>query len=348
MKARFIFWIFLLTSLANACRNGETAIRPAVYHWESDFSPTPEELQWLDEQHIQRIYLRLFDIDWDESLQAAVPVGVLQAPDTVPRIDREIVPTFFITNRSFQHLSEVETDSLALRLVRKAQTKLHEQLGASIVPEWQFDCDWTESTQDRYFQFLETMGKTLGPEGVAISATIRLHQVKYYRRTGVPPVDRGMLMFYNMGEVDNPETANSILDLQTAGDYYYNFDTYPLPLDLALPLFRWGVVFRDGKMVRLINNLSGPDLADSSRFVFRDTTHVEVRKSTYLDGYYLYAGDAIRLEWVAAGQLWAAARDLRRVLNRPPEWVSFYHLAPETIKNYSHEELETIFHLLAH
>ncbi|MCB9283337.1 MAG: hypothetical protein H6563_04625 [Lewinellaceae bacterium] len=348
MKPIYLFLIALLAGLAGACRSGDTTPRPAVYHWESDFSLTPEERQWLDEQHIQRIYLRLFDIDWDEGLQAAVPVGVLQAPDTVPRITRQIVPTFFITNRTFEHLSEVETDSLALRLVRKAQTKLRDQLGAPTAPEWQFDCDWTEGTRDRYFQFLETVNSVLKPGGATLSATIRLHQVKYHQRTGVPPVDRGMLMFYNMGTVDDPGTTNSILDLQTAGDYYYNFDSYPLPLDLALPIFRWGVVFRDGKMVRLINNLSDPGLSDTSRFVFRDGTHVEVRKSTYLDGYYLYAGDLIRLEWVAAGQLQSAARDLRRMLNRPPEWVSFYYLAPETIKYYSHEELETVFHLLAH
>ena len=349
MKVIRFFMLLLAGAAIWGCQPDAPPPNPAVYHWESTFSPTREENQWLDDQHIQRIYLRLFDIDWDESLQEAVPVGVMQVPDSVvAEHTRELVPTFFLTNRSFLHLTEVQTDTLAMRLLQKARLKLRTQLGNPVVPEWQFDCDWTETSRDRYFQFLETIASELKKDGVGISATIRLHQVKYYRRTGVPPVERGMLMFYNMGELADLQTANSILDLHTASAYYFNFDTYPLPLDLALPLFRWGVVFREGKMVRLLNGLSPPDLQDTSRFVFRDTTHVEVQKSTYLDGYYLYSGDEIRLEWVSAGLLQSAAKDLTRVLPRPPKWVSFYHLAPETIKNYSHEELESIFHLLEH
>ena len=339
--------IFLLAgSLWIGCRQHRTQVQPAVYHWESYFNLGPQELDWLQTQQIRRIYLRMFDIDWDAQLRQAIPVGVLQPPDSTFRPEREIVPTFFITNRTFQNLSVSETDSLVVRMLRKTRLKLGAQLNSPLVREWQFDCDWTESTRAMYFRFLENMERELQKEGVDVSATIRLHQVKYYRRTGVPPVDRGMLMFYNMGELADPETANSILDLETAQGYYFNFDTYPLSLDLALPLFRWGIVLRNEKMVRLINGLSVPDLQDTSRFHFRDATHVEIRKSTYLNGYYLYSGDEIRLEWIPVDLLHAAARDMHRVMPRAPEWISFYHLSPETIKHYSHEELETVCKIL--
>ncbi|MBK7406845.1 MAG: hypothetical protein IPJ40_01480 [Saprospirales bacterium] len=187
MKATRFFLLLLAGSAIWGCRTDAPPPSSAVYHWESTFAPTPEEQQWLDDQHINRIYLRLFDIDWDESLQEAVPVGVLQVPDSVATQTREIVPTFFLTNRSLEHLTTVQTDTLAMRLLRKARLKLRTQLGNPIVPEWQFDCDWTENARDRYFQFLETMNRELKKRGLSISVTIRLHQVKYYRRTGVPP-----------------------------------------------------------------------------------------------------------------------------------------------------------------
>ena len=342
MKAvkRLFFLLFVAPFLS--CGDGPAPER-AVYHWESVYDLGPEETGWLDRNGIGRIYLRLFDIDRDESLQAPVPVGNLQVADTSTDIGLEVVPCFFITNRTFENISETQTDSLAARILRKAGIKLHEQLGNPLVREWQFDCDWTEGTREAYFRFLRLMGQALKKEGIQLSATIRLHQVKYFGKTGVPPVDRGMLMFYNMGDVEDPETRNSILDMAAARQYYSNFGDYPLPLDLALPAFRWGVVFREGKMVRLINGLAPEDLGDGSRFAFRDATHVEVVKSTYLDGYYLYGGDEIRLEWASGGQLREAAGDLVKIMAKGRRWVCFFQLAPEMIKQYSDEEWEGIW-----
>lgn len=326
-----------------SCSKDSPAPRHAVYHWESTYQLFPKEEQWLERHAIERIYLRLFDIDWDESLGQPIPVGPLQVSDSLPLTERELVPVFFLTNRSFAQLPESGIDTLVARMIRKTKTKLRADLGAPLVKEWQFDCDWTEETRERYFQFLQAMDRELKKEGIVLSATIRLHQVKYHQKTGVPPVDRGMLMFYNMSDVADPETSNSILDLGAAKNYYYNFDSYPLPLDLALPLFRWGVVFREGKMVRLINGLGPEALRDESRFVFRDSAHVELQKSTYLDGYYLYEGDEIRLEWVSVAMLRSAVRDLNRAMPRQPEWVCFYHLAPETIKQFADDDLEAIW-----
>ena len=51
---------------------------------------------------------------------------------------------------------------------------------------------------------------------------------------GVPPVSRGVLMYYNMSEAGDFKTSNHILDLEVAGRYHVHFDDYPIPLDLAL------------------------------------------------------------------------------------------------------------------
>jgi len=111
-----------------------------------------------------------------------------------------------------------------------------------------------------------------------------------------------MLMYYNMGEVRAWEESNSILNLEAA-EPYLNGKAYPLPLDLALPLFRWGVVFREGKMIRLINNLSAEALADRTRFFPMTPDRYEVQKGTFLQGHYLYQGDFIRLEAVQPAAL---------------------------------------------
>lgn len=339
-------WILLASLPLWGCQQEAAPPQRAVYHWESAFALTPGEVDWLQDMSVKRIYLRLFDIDRPDGGEP-VPVGALEASEGQAAPAQEIVPAFFITNRTFENLSPAQSDTLAERLVRKARLKLREQLGNPAVVEWQFDCDWTETTREAYFGFLEKVASILSGENVRLSATIRLHQVKYFKRTGVPPVSRGMLMFYNMDDVSRPETANSILDPEVARGYYENFDAYPLPLDLALPLFRWGVVLREGRMVRIANDLGPEALADTTRFVFQDSSHVGVRKSTYLDGYYLYRGDEIRLEAVTAATLTEVAKELSRIMASPPGWVSFYQLSPATTKRYSHAELETICDILA-
>ena len=81
-----------------------------------------------------------------------------------------------------------------------------------------------------------------------LSATIRLHQVKYREETGVPPVDYGVLMYYNMGHI-SAMGANSIYDRSTALRYLGKLREYPLPLDIALPMFAWGVHSADGQVL---------------------------------------------------------------------------------------------------
>ena len=69
----------------------------------------------------------------------------------------------------------------------------------NIPKEIQLDCDWNSSTQKKYFNLIEEMKLYPTWENIVWSATIRLHQLKYPKQTGVPPVNKGVLMFYNMG-----------------------------------------------------------------------------------------------------------------------------------------------------
>ncbi len=179
-------------------------------------------------------------------------------------------------------------------------------------------------------------------EGIVLSATIRLHQIKYFQKTGVPPVQRGMLMYYNMGEVQNVNAINSILDNQVGRQYLANLRDYPLPLDVALPLFQWGVLFRNNRMIKLINQLEVGDLSDIQRFAKKGENTWKVVKSTYLNGYYLYKNDLIRLEKVQLEQLAEAALLLQSKLRRADRNVVFYHLDSKVILHFSVGNLERV------
>lgn len=236
----------------------------------------------------------------------------------------------------------MEVDSLADRLVRKARDIIENAPVGIRIQEWQLDCDWSSSTRESFFRFAARIREKLKTENTRLSATIRLHQIKYADKTGIPPVDRGMLMFYNMDNVRDPDTQNSILDLDVAAQYLSGFDRYPLPLDLALPTFSWAVWQRDDKTIGLLYPFDASTLEDTSRVKKLSDQQFELLKSTYLDGRFIYAGDVLRLEVAKPEQLLEAMDMLQNHLRAESRTLAFFALDKHLINFYSHESLEQI------
>ncbi|MEM7655834.1 MAG: hypothetical protein AAF399_06875 [Bacteroidota bacterium] len=333
--ANGVLWTLLLLS----CQGPSRTISPAFYHWKSEFSPDEGERQWLDSLAVQRLYVRMFDVDVDERAGGIRSIAETRLDPAIWPPGVELVPTVYLTNRCMQQVSKAAIPIIAKRLVEE----IRDRAGEIPFSEVQLDCDWSESSQAAFFSLCDSVKAHLRSPGIQLSATIRLHQVKYLDLTGVPPVDRGMLMFYNMGDLRDSATENSILDLETAQRYLVNFDRYPLPLDLALPVFGWGVLIREGQPIRLLNQLETSELADSSRFSFPHPNRLKVLKSTYLDGVYLYQGDEIRLERSSISQISEAVALLEPIWPTQRFHLSLYHLDSHNLSYYSHEQLAEIF-----
>ena len=195
------------------------------------------------------------------------------------------------------------------------------------------DCDWTPSTRDAYSKLL----KALRPSYPELTATIRLHQVKYFNRTGVPPVKRGVLMYYNMSNVRDVNTKNYVLDLEVARKYHVNFDRYPLPLDLALPIYSQARVIRQGKVVMLLKS-DGLNHAHLQSVGSKSNSTFSVRKGHYADGRFLYEGDTLKIDRVSVDDLQAAAEGLRSLMT--PTEIIFYEQGYAS--NYSPKTLKAI------
>lgn len=340
-KPVFLRWMLLsclvLSIGLGGCKQKDRTVFPAFYHWKTTFAPTKREWAYMQRMRAQKLYVRYFDVDWNPAKQRAVPLASLRQQGDFPR-NCQIVPTVYITNRTLVHTPDDQVGSLGKRIARH----LLSMTDTMTLREVQIDCDWTAKSRDRYFLLLDQLGASFDSLNLDISATIRLHQIKYFEQTGVPPVQRGMLMFYNMTDVREEETTNSILDLEVAETYVDYIEDYPLKLDLALPIFAWGVVRRDGRTVHLINNLRAEQLKDTTRFTFLPESQIAVKKSTYLNGYYLYQQDTIRLEDVTIDRLQDAAKMLASNLKGDSLHISFYHLDTPTIQQYPHETLESV------
>lgn len=320
-------------------------VTPAFYFWKSQAALNAKEKNILL-QSAGKLYVKFFDVAWNAPQQIAIPVAKVRFADSSRQLlsspQMEIVPTVFITNETMMMLDSsavINTASQIAGLIQNIQTT---QLPAATIREIQIDCDWTATTRDRYFLLLRKLKEHPGFQGKILSATIRLYQCKYKVKTGVPPVDRGLLMCYNMGNLKNPLTKNSILDPEELEQYISNLNEYPLDLDIALPLFNWKVLFRNNEYAGLIQNLPTENL-DQKLLTNREGNTYRLLKDTVLLGYDLHKDDLIRQEDSNFEDILRSANTLKRKIRNDKLTLSLFHLDSLTLDNYSTHEIQTIF-----
>ncbi len=348
MRKKHNLSILLFVLLFQNCQNTPRYVKMAFYHWKTTINAN--DFKKID---TSKVYIKLFDVDWNDASASPKPLAEVSNFNALPK-SLVFVPTIFLTNKIFTQFSKhpETTDEQIKQLAGNVFQKIAKNTDGTsrnnregvVFSEIQFDCDWTATTREQYFFFLKHI-KTLFPN-VKISATIRLHQIKFMDKTGVPPVERGMLMAYNMGNLDDIKTNNSILDLETLKSYLKNFDRYPLELDVALPIFSWGIVFRDGQAVKIINNLSTNELVNTPQYKTNfqqiSDNHFVLLKNQYLNGLYLYENDEIRLEDTPLSILRSAATILAPHIKNKQLTVAFYHLDSATLQRYTYGDLEKI------
>ncbi len=336
-----LFIFSQITLFISCSQKRDRKVEHAFYYWRSSFSLSSDDFEYLKELEVNKLYIRFFDVDWNQNSNSAVPVGdVSIETDSLGSI--EIVPVVFITNRSLENINNSLIQDLASKIYRKITGKI----GMFSNPDYreiQLDCDWTASTKDKYFNLIKYIEKLAATEKICLSATIRLHQIKYYRLTGVPPVKRGMLMFYNMTPVSDFRTKNSIYDEGAAKKYLINFNKYPLPLDVALPAFSWGVLFRRNNIIALINDLNKEQISKDSDFKQLDVIRYMAQKDKFFDGQFIKKYDILRLEIITPEITKGAAELIASKIENSNLTVAIYHLNKELEKNYGTKDIQDCY-----
>jgi hypothetical protein len=346
-KSQLRFFIFILTFFLFGCKaspkHEDRKIERSFYFWKSNFKLSDTEKQTLDTLKIKTLYLKFFDVTWDDVSSSAIPIAQLRINDSgyLRKSSLQIIPTIFITNECIFKIDSSQTKQLAEKIFNLTK-KIIANNSLQNVHEIQIDCDWTASTKEKYFAILDEL--QLLDKTINLSATIRLHQIKYLDRTGVPPVKMGMLMCYNMGNLTNIETENSILEIKELQKYIGNLQHYPLHLDVALPLFDWKVLFRDGKFKSLINDL--PDNILNTSLFKKNVNTFKVLKDSIVLGYDFKSGDILRKEECKYNIILRAAKLISEKITNINIRVSLYHLDTITLKKYSTYEMENIFNAM--
>ncbi len=315
--------------------------RRAFYYWRTTFALAPAERAALAALQVDTLYLRTFDVGWADGAPAILgPLTI--ADDAGAPAGVAVVPTVYLTNELFKQLDDAGVPALAARVVREVAART---AGLGIAPrELQLDCDWTDTTRARYFAFLTALRAEVAA-GTTLSATIRLHQVKYRERTGVPPVDRGMLMFYNMGTFSADPEARAIFDERAAARYLARLRDYPLPLDGALPIWSWVIHLRDDVVEGLMQSTDPAELATIDFLVPAGPDRYQVTRSTFLHGNFVRTGDILKIEVTGPAETLTAASMLARHLapTPTPRTIALFDLSERNLARHGTHRLDQAF-----
>ena len=228
-------WLLMLL-LAVGCQRqntSRTTLRSA-YYWSTEWCSEPRVMEQT--KGLDRLYLRFFDVVLDRNGEP-MPNATLRFSAKLPR-KVEVVPVVFIVNDVMKNVKN--TDELAGKVLKRI-LQISETHDID-VEEVQIDCDWTLTSRRNYRAFLSQLRRLASAKQLALSATIRLHQLSQ----PVPPVDKGVLMMYNTGDFTDLRCEHPILDLRDVVPYLKYLSGYRLPLSPAYPLFSYRLLFRNG------------------------------------------------------------------------------------------------------
>ena len=321
----------------------DPVVIPAAFRWKNNHWLEGGEELAVTRNGIQRVYHKLLDIDWNPA-NGAHPVSIVRVPyqwrsysgeDNYWAGKVELVPCIYITNSTFLKISDAEVDELAHNLLRKLRMECPPTIHGVML-----DCDWSPKTRERFFRLTRIMNDSLE---VPLTATIRLHQYAQPFKTGVPPADRGMLMPYNVGKVTEHGTTNSIFDLAAAEPYFNTSAPYPLPLDIGLPAFSWGVQFRNGNFMGILNDEQVQQAMTLGLLNGATQGTMQVTRENNEHMPQLHLGDELRMERLTPELIAQVAQLARSAVNSDTLAVAYFELGTGTFQQLEKAEVRAGF-----
>ena len=323
----------MLILMFSSCQP-ETSFQFSTYWWKNSTKLNKEHKEFLNQNNINKIYLRIFDLKFDQKNQSIL---IPKVNAGLPVSSIKTIPVIYIENAILSNFSVDTIYNIILRNINNAKDE-------GIIKEkneLQVDCDWTLKTKRSYFKLLSLLSKEIK----VLSATIRLHQIKYAKSTGIPPVDKGVMMIYNLDSPSDTNTQNSIFTYNKAIQYLDEYlKKYPIQLDVALPAFSWGVHFHHGVIKNLISDFD-PNNIDSINMKKMKNGYFKAKKAHFYNRYRISKRDEIRYESPNIKEVKKIINFLKENLRQDKTEIIFFSLNSNFLINNKdkYEEIISIY-----
>jgi len=343
-----ICYILLLSSFFSCNGNKKNSTEQNSFcYWKTTFEFTNDDRALWDTTGANHMYIRYFDVGWDKLNKEARPISSLKKGDTLVFFPPFITPSIFFTNDVFRYSTNEQLDTLSTRLIKRIEQInriFNNENATAKYSEILIDCDWSANTKDKFFYFIEKLKNSIPDKDII--TTLRLWQYKHQGQAGIPPVKKILLMCYNINAANNYDIKNSIVNTDEVKKYIQGVN-YPLKIDLALPLFSWGVLFRNKEFKGIIRDaitddyINNPDLYEKI-----SDNRFRLKEEMIIGDFFARPGDEIRIEMVSPEELTQLANYLLSEIKTDQDsritlfsWSNRYY-----IKRYT-DEIKNIFSL---
>lgn len=345
-----IFLVISFVIFFVSCSHEHTNTQKAFYYWKTNYKFNTKDRELAEKMKVDKFYLRFFDIKWNSDRNQAIPVGELTINNNAI-YPKNYVPCVFITNDVMIKSSKDELKSIAKKLVDKINymakkinllQENNKVENKKFYKELQIDCDWSIKSKENYFYFLKKLKKIV--ENKEISVTLRLWQLKHKQKSGIPPVDRVMLMCYSTGNPKNYKIDNSLASYNEI-EKYVKGQSYDLPTDIALPIYSWAVLFRNRSFKSIIRSLNFDNVkSDTALFAHIHKNRYFFKKDTVMFDNYIRYGDEIRLESFDKTEMNKLINLLHKEnFKLSNSVISFFSWDSTYIKNHGYENINAYY-----
>ncbi len=333
------FTSVVICLVLSACTADKNVSR-SFYYWDKEFHLSDEDRTLLEGLNNERIYLRCFTLEWDKPTKKIRNIDEVRLLGSWPAA-LEFVPVIHVKQDFFHFIKPEQIPFIANAMLNKVDS-LAKKANFSF-SELQIDFKWSEQSRELYFALLGSLKAALDPVEQKLSCSIRLQQLQFPDVTGVPPVDRGMLLFYNTGKLNEPGTRNSIYDPDVAARYVSYVKSYQLPLDIALPVFTWGVHQRNGEVLSVIQNITLSDVRKSGLFIEKAKGLFSPLMACDFKGSWFKEGDRLRVEEISPNNSLRAARQVQPFLSDKQIHVALFCLDSMNTSRYKREDFDELY-----
>ena len=149
----------------------------------------------------------------------------------------------------------------------------------------------------------------------------------------------------------NFKQANSIFNVNLAAKYLAVKD-YPLPMDYALPVFSWTLVYRNNRFLKVFSSDIITEISTTNSPGYPDSTLLQMLEpnvylvkvpNRYYDAYNLKAGDILKVEACREKELSEASMLIGKLPFDTKTTIALFDLDPTDLEKISHEKIEAAY-----
>ena len=137
---------------------------------------------------------------------------------------------------------------------------------------------------------------------------------------------------------------NSIINLDILKQYLKSEVKYPGQINIALPIYKWGLIYRLNELAFIINNIDEEKILNYS-WNKKNIDIYESNDNFYYENHYIYKDDILKIERSNIEEINNCLLYINEEGIDFSELI-FYHLSHNQIEEYTNEFFENIHNII--